>query len=156
MPKQEDMKFSLRKNQKHSRQYLSRLFSFYHLTPPPDNSQDEIKKMKATATTQNVWNNWESEMVKKSAIKRACKTHFKDITTNIDTIDNENFDVELSSLTDKDMDIRKKIDESKTVDEILKVYNSEINNFSDKNIFIQLCTTRKKEILEKNKNEKGN
>lgn len=119
-------------------------------------NQDEIKKMKATATTQNVWNNWESEMVKKSAIKRACKTHFKDITTNIDTIDNENFDVELSSLTDKDMDIRKKIDESKTVDEILKVYNAEINNFSDKNIFIQLCTTRKKEILEQKKDEKGN
>jgi len=38
--------YLLRKNQKHSRQYLSRLFSFYHLTPPPDNSQDEIKKIR--------------------------------------------------------------------------------------------------------------
>lgn len=38
--------YLLRKNKKHSSQYLSRLFSFYHLIPPQTNSRDDIQKIK--------------------------------------------------------------------------------------------------------------
>ena len=55
----------------------------------------EIEKMKAVATMKHIWNNWEGEMWKKSVIKRACKTHFYDITSNMDKLDNEdNYDFE--------------------------------------------------------------
>ena len=54
----------------------------------------EIAKMKKVATTQNIWNEWFSEMILKSVIKRACKRHFRDITSNIDRIDNDNYDLE--------------------------------------------------------------
>jgi len=39
---------------------------------------------KAVATTKNIWNEWESEMVLKSVIKRACKRHFRDIVVNVE------------------------------------------------------------------------
>ncbi len=38
--------YLLRKNKKHSRQYLSRLFSFYHLTLPQENPEEDIKNIK--------------------------------------------------------------------------------------------------------------
>ncbi|HBP50758.1 MAG: hypothetical protein US68_C0008G0079 [Candidatus Shapirobacteria bacterium GW2011_GWE1_38_10] len=38
--------YLLRKNKKHSRQYLSRLFSFYHLTFPQDYQSDDVQKIK--------------------------------------------------------------------------------------------------------------
>ena len=114
-------------------------------------NQDEIRKMKSTATTQNVWNSWESEMVKKSAIKRACKTHFKDITTNIDTIDNENFDIELTTVEEKDLAIRTELENAKTESEVVAIYRKNVNTYSDKNVLIKLCGERKNEILEQNK-----
>jgi len=56
-------------------------------------NKDDIVKFKAVAKTKTMWNEWEGEMVKKSIIKRACKTHFKDIVQNVDEIDNENYDL---------------------------------------------------------------
>lgn len=38
--------YLLRKNKKHSRQYLSRLFSFYHLIPPQNTSDGDIQNIK--------------------------------------------------------------------------------------------------------------
>jgi SOS response regulatory protein OraA/RecX len=38
--------YLLRKNKKHSRQYLSRLFSFYHLDFPQDYQNNDIQKIK--------------------------------------------------------------------------------------------------------------
>lgn len=114
-------------------------------------NQDEIKKMKSTATTLNVWNSWESEMVKKSAIKRACKTHFKDITTNIETLDNENFNIELTTTEEKDLVIRTELEKAESENEVVVIYRKYIDTFSDKNVLIQLCGDRKKELLAQNK-----
>lgn len=60
----------------------------------------EIAKMRGVAKTQYIWNAWESEMVLKSVIKRACKRHFKDLVVNIDNIDNDNYDVSNGVLVD--------------------------------------------------------
>lgn len=38
--------YLLRKNKKHSRQYLSRLFSFYHLTPPQNTPEGDIENIR--------------------------------------------------------------------------------------------------------------
>ena len=54
----------------------------------------DFQKMKNIASNTNTWKNWESEFWKKSVIKRACKTHFHDITKNIDAQDNEGSDLE--------------------------------------------------------------
>lgn len=58
-------------------------------------NETEVKKMKGVAKTKAIWDTWFEEMTLKSVIKRACKRHFKDITSNIETIDNENNDLDL-------------------------------------------------------------
>lgn len=56
-------------------------------------NKTEIDKMKSVSKMSYIWDNWESEMWKKSVIKRACKTHFYDVISNMDKIDNEdNYD----------------------------------------------------------------
>ena len=52
-------------------------------------NKTEIKKMKSVSKMSYIWDNWEGEMWKKSVIKRACKTHFFDVTSNMDALDNE-------------------------------------------------------------------
>lgn len=108
---------------------------------------EDIKKMRATATTQAVWDAWETEMILKSVIKRSCKRHFKDIVRNVETLDNENYDLELSSLNDKDIEIRKLIENAETQEAIAQIYRDNQNIFSDKSILIKLCGERKNEIL---------
>ena len=104
----------------------------------------EVNKMKSAAKTKNIWETWESEMILKSVIKRACKRHFRDITTNIDTIDNENYDLERVGF---DETIQKDIEDTNTIDELTKLYNKEKNNVTDKVKFITLLGERRKEIM---------
>jgi len=103
----------------------------------------DIKKMRAVAKTKNVWDNWFSEMVLKSVIKRACKRHFRDITHNIENIDNENNDLERVGF---DEVIQKKIEGVKTIAELNKLYRDEKNNVSDEVGFVNLLKERKAEL----------
>lgn len=59
-------------------------------------NDDEIQKIRSTAKTKYIWDNWYSRMVLKSIIKRACSVHFKDIVRAIDKIDNENTQIGIS------------------------------------------------------------
>jgi len=68
---------------------------------------DDISKFRASAKTQYIWNIWEGEMVKKSAIKRACKTHFKDLFCDIEKIDSENYDLENVVVVKKAKEVKK-------------------------------------------------
>jgi hypothetical protein len=104
-----------------------------------------IEQMKSAAKLKNVWDKWFSEMVMKSVIKRACKRHFKDITQNMDNIDNENYDLEKS--VDFDEVIKKKITESTTFAELTKIYKAENKTISDKVNFMKLLGDRKEELL---------
>jgi hypothetical protein len=56
-------------------------------------NEKEILKCKNCAKTKNIWEAWESEMYKKTIIKRSCKTNFKDVVLNIDRMDNEDYDL---------------------------------------------------------------
>lgn len=103
----------------------------------------DIEKMRNVAKTKNVWDEWFSEMALKSVIKRACKRHFKDITQNIESIDNENTDLNRVSF---DEEIQKKIDEAQTIAELGKLYKDEKNNVTDEVAFITLLSERKEEL----------
>jgi len=105
----------------------------------------DIEKMKSVAKTKNVWDQWFSEMVLKSVIKRACKRHFADITTNIEKIDNENYDL---NLVDFDSNIEKKINEATDFKTLSKIFKDEKSNVTDEVKFVRLLTDRKIELME--------
>lgn len=64
-------------------------------------NNEDIAKFRASAKTSSIWNAWFGEMVKKSVVKRACKLHFKDIVSDIDTLDNEGYDPNIGNKTAK-------------------------------------------------------
>lgn len=110
-------------------------------------NKDDIKKMRNVAKTQKIWNEWESEMVLKSVIKRACKRHFKDIVTNIEAIDNENYDVEK---VDLDSEVKELIDSAKTVKELESIYNEWKSKPVDTTSMIAYLSEKKRELETQN------
>jgi nucleoside phosphorylase len=57
-------------------------------------SKSDIAKHRKVAKTDFIWKNWYMEMVSKTIMKKACKQHFNDIFSNIERIDNDNYDLE--------------------------------------------------------------
>ena len=56
-------------------------------------SIDEIQQIAGIAKSNKVWGPWWGEQAKKSVIKRTCKVQFSSITSDLDKIDNENYDL---------------------------------------------------------------
>lgn len=57
--------------------------------------KNAIAKHRKVARGDTFWDKWFVEMVKKTVIKKACKDHFDDVYTDIETIDNTtNIDIE--------------------------------------------------------------
>ena len=57
-------------------------------------SRKEIDKHRKVAKTDYVWKNWFDEMSLKTVIKKACKTHFEDIYSNMEELDNTQYELE--------------------------------------------------------------
>ena len=108
-------------------------------------SMDDVAKMKAVATTKNIWNEWESEMVLKSVIKRSCKRHFKDIVVNVEKLDNDNY--ELDNVT-VDNILQTKIENTNSISELSAIYKENINSVPDKVSFTRILGERKAELIE--------
>jgi len=106
-------------------------------------NQDDIAKMRAVAKTQRIWEAWFTEMVLKSVIKRACKRHFKDVVTNIETLDNENYDLEEVNM---DFDVKGLIEEAATLEELTAIYNDYIFDVKDEAVFLEILGKRKEEL----------
>jgi hypothetical protein len=106
-------------------------------------NMEDIQKMRNVAKTQAIWNAWESEMILKSVIKRACKRHFKDVISNIETIDAENYDLET---VDLDFQIKELIDGAQTEEELGKIYNTYLKQCKNEKVFIQKLTERKTQL----------
>lgn len=104
----------------------------------------DIAKMKAVAPTKNIWNEWESEMVLKSVIKRACKRHFRDIVVNVERLDNENYDLESVNV---DNLVQSSIEKSTTFAELTKIYNENVNSVPDKVNFMRLLGEKKEKLM---------
>lgn len=56
--------------------------------------KDDITKCRSSAKSQKFWGDWFDRMAIKTIIKRGCSTHFYDIVEKIETLDNENYDLE--------------------------------------------------------------
>lgn len=106
-------------------------------------NMDDIQKMRNVAKTQAIWNAWESEMILKSVLKRACKRHFKDVIVNIELIDNENYELET---VDLDYQVKEEIENAKTIEEVTGIYNKYIGKCKDEKAFISQLTARKVEL----------
>jgi len=107
-------------------------------------SRAEIDKHRKVAKTDYIWRNWFPEMCMKTVIKKACKTHFKDIYQQIETVDNENYDLEKP--IDVEVETKAAIETIKTTAELKDYY---LNN-KDKQVnlesFNKLITARKEEL----------
>lgn len=106
-------------------------------------NKDDIQKMRNTSKMKNIWNTWLDRMVLKSVIKRICAVHFKDVTKEIDTVDNEQNDPIRAEFPPELLEI---IDNAETIDELNKIYNANIKSVSDQKAFIDLLGKRKKEV----------
>jgi hypothetical protein len=104
----------------------------------------EIQKMKNVATTKNIWNSWESEMVLKSVMKRACKRHFNDLVVNIEALDNENYDLDNVSV---DSSFQVKINNAKTESELTTIYKESTKDLKENPAFLKLLSERKLEVM---------
>lgn len=83
-------------------------------------SKENIEKHRKVAKTDAIWTAWFHEMCFKTLIKKACKQHFVDIFQNIETIDNENYDLEQPlgvSIEDKSA-----VEKIKTIEELKKYW----------------------------------
>lgn len=108
-------------------------------------SKDNIEKHRKVAKTDTIWKAWFHEMCFKTLIKKACKQHFADIFQNIETIDNENIDLELP--LDVNSETKAEIEKIEAVEPLEKYYlENKGKNAGVLEGFIKLLTKRKVEI----------
>ena len=117
-------------------------------------SSELIAKHRKVAKTDSVWKSWFHEMCLKTLVKKACKQHFQDIYQNIETIDNENYD--LSKSLEVDIDDKACVESIATVEELRQYWKShQGRNAGVLKEFNELLAKRKDEILsEESKQEK--
>lgn len=106
-------------------------------------NKEEIDKFKNSAKTKNIWNTWESEMVKKSIIKRICKVNFKDLTHSIEDADNDNYSPELAEVPSA---VQEECQNITNVEDLTPFFNKYSVNCKYYNELVSLCAQRKKEI----------
>lgn len=93
----------------------------------------ELEKVKNVAKQKAIWNQWASEMIIKTVIRRACKRHFSTITDDLDQVDNEMYDMpaphSASDLRSKPEDVaRKMLQQNNPAQEQPDVSSEEDNN----------------------------
>lgn len=108
----------------------------------------DIKKIRAVAKTQAIWDKWLDRMVLKTVIKRACVTHFKDEVKDIDEIDNLNYDLSMKT-NELTQDIKDKVNAFKDEIELLDYANSpEMAEYSKNDEFRKLIDNQRQIITE--------
>ena len=83
-------------------------------------SKEDFDKHRKVAKTDYIWQQWFAEMALKTLIKKACKQHFADVYENIETIDNDNYDLE--NPLDLDLKYKQEIEAIKSMDELKEYY----------------------------------
>ena len=117
-------------------------------------SFDEIKKHRKVAKTDSIWAKWLLEMCMKTIIKKGCKTHFGDIYQNIETIDDENYDLENS--LEISVETKQELEKIKTVPELNAYYKeNEGKNAGIIKDFVKACADRKAQIVDELANPGG-
>jgi len=113
-------------------------------------SATDIEKHRKVAKTDYIWQKWPKEMALKTIIKKACKSHFKDIYQNIETIDNENYDIDQSF--DIEIEHKAAIENIKTVEELEKFWKKNLSKSDSKKDFNKLVSSRKEELTKEAEN----
>lgn len=104
----------------------------------------EIEKMRNASLMPSIWKEWFSEMVYKSLLKRACKRSFNDLVVNIESMDNENYELENVSV---DYTWQEKIKAATTEKELGVIYKESNKELQQNADFLRLLSERKLEIL---------
>jgi len=107
-------------------------------------SLEELETIRKTAKTDYIWKAWTSEMYLKTIIKKACKRHFKNITTTLDNFDNESHDIE--NPINIELKLKQEIEAIKTSKELKNYYLTKKDTIDNKKGFNKLISKRKKEI----------
>lgn len=109
-------------------------------------SMSDIEKHRKVAKTDSIWKAWFNEMALKTVIKKACKTHFSDIFQHIETLDNEQNDI--------DQTLNISIETKQDLEAILTIpeLNSYFMSNKGKNSgiikdFTKACASRKEQIV---------
>ena len=113
---------------------------------------EDIDKMKKSSRMSFIWNTWLDRMVLKSVIKRICKIHFKDEVKNLESEDNDQYDMEA---LEPDSELYDNIAKAETIDELTICYDAYLSEAIDKKVFIEKLGKRKKEIKEKTISDEG-
>lgn len=93
-------------------------------------SKEDIDKHRKIATTDSIWKQWLKEMCLKTVIKKACSLHFKDIYSNIEDVDNENYNLE--NPIGIDIDLKSKIDDITDLEQLKAFYKDNKASISEK------------------------
>jgi hypothetical protein len=110
------------------------------------NSED-FEKHRKVAKTDYIWKAWFVEMCKKTLIKKACKTHFSDEYTNIETLDNTQYDLENSLVLP--LCVKEDLENIESVPVIEDYYKANSGKYAGMSKdFIKACATRKAAIVE--------
>lgn len=108
-------------------------------------SKDDIDKHRKVAKTDFIWQKWFAEMALKTVVKKACKQHFSDIYQNIETVDNENYDI--GNSLDVPIEHKTAIEKITTVDELNAYYKANSGKLAGiKEDFIKMLAERKDAI----------
>jgi hypothetical protein len=110
----------------------------------------DLEKHRKVAKTQAIWNVWKDEMYLKTVVKKGCKLHFADIYQNIETIDNENYDIERGEgVFQLSNEVLTEIEQLQSEDECINYLNKNKDKYSElKEDFIKEVTKRKIQIME--------
>lgn len=103
--------------------------------------RSDIDKHRKVAKTDLIWKQWFTEMATKTVIKKACKLHFSDLYQNIETLDNDNYEIE--NPLDLDLKIKGEIDAIETIEELQKYYHK---NKGKGKAFDKYVSLKKKEL----------
>jgi len=82
-------------------------------------NKEELEKHRKTAKTDYIWKAWFAEMCMKTIMKKSCKTHFWDVFTGIEEMDNENYDVNNVNV---EITWKDEIEKAENLWELLEVY----------------------------------
>ena len=82
-------------------------------------------------------------MNNKNNLTEAAISNFKDIVSDVDKEDNENYDPDLADVDNK---IQELINSCQTIEELTATYNKLVKESTDTNKIVHLCSIRKNEI----------
>lgn len=104
--------------------------------------KEDILKHKASSKMQNVWNSWFPEMCRKTLIKKACSSHFKDEFTGVEEQDNENYDPNVT--TSEERNYIEEINAITTLTDLVAYHKANEGKWKE---LVAHLTRRKNEII---------